>query len=73
VTPEMWLGMVFAVASIAVALMEGRRFSAENALTSRVAHLEAELAWTDDVASKLAARVEGIEAALRQDPHRRKR
>jgi hypothetical protein len=72
-SPEVLIGLVFAVASIAVALMEGRRFSAENALTSRVAHLEAELAWTDDVAAKLAARVEGIETALRQDPHRRKR
>lgn len=72
-TPEVMLGLVFAIASIAVALVEGRRFSAEIGLTSRVAHLEAELAWTDDVAVRLANRVDALEQAARQDPHRRRK
>lgn len=72
-TPEVLLGLVFAIASIAVALVEGRRFSAECGLTGRIATLEKELEWTDAEMGKLATRVAALEAAANQDPHRRRK
>lgn len=67
----MVLAALFALSGIAVALTESRRHTAERELTERIARLETQLQWTDSEAGKLAARIDDLESATRQDPHRK--
>jgi hypothetical protein len=71
VTPEMWLGMVFAIASIATALVEQRRHSAELGLAQRIVALEHRLEWLEERLKDARDRVNDLESAARQDPNRK--
>lgn len=68
---DMALGALFVLGSLAVALNESRRHTSERELTDRIARMEVEQRWTDAEMGKLAARVDSIEEAARQDPHRK--
>lgn len=68
-----FLGLLFALAAIATALVEARRWSAEAQTRERVAVLEEKMELAERWRESFRGRVDALEEAARQDPHRRRK